>query len=161
VLPELLRRTCTALDQVPRGRHEIVFVDDGTTDQTFAILEEAARRDSRIVAVSLSRNFGHQAALTAALDNVTSDAAVVMDGDLQDLPQVIPQFVERYNQGYDVVCAKRVSRKEPWPLRLCYFAFYRLLAGLSDVRLPLDSGDFGLMSRRVIDHVRRMPEHHR
>src|SRR5215471_8928094 len=84
-----------------------------------------------------------------------------MDGDLQDLPEVIPQFVERYNQGYDVVYAKRVRRKEPWPLRLCYFAFYRLLAGLPDVRLPLDSGDFGLMSRRVIDHVRRMPEDHR
>jgi len=161
MLPELLRRTCAALDQVPGGRHEIVFVDDGSTDRTFAILEEAVRRDSRIVAVSLSRNFGHQAALTAALDHVTGDAAVVMDGDLQDLPEVIPQFVERYNQGYDVVYAKRVRRKEPWPLRLCYFAFYRLLAGLSDVRLPLDSGDFGLMSRRVIDHVRRMPEHHR
>ena len=124
-------------------------------------MEEAARRDSRIVAVSLSRNFGHQGALTAALDHVTGDAAVVRDGDLQDLPDVIPQFVERYNQGYDVVYAKRVRRKEPWPLRLCYFAFYRLLAGLSDVRLPLDSGDFGLMSRRVIDHVRRMPEDQR
>jgi len=161
VLPELLRRTCTALDQVPGGRHEIVFVDDGTTDQTFAILEDAARRDSRIVAISLSRDFGHQAALTAAPDHVTGDAAVVMDGDLQDLPEVIPQFVERYNQGYDVVYAKRVRRKEPWPLRLCYFAFYRLLAGLSDVRLPLDFRDFGLMSRRVIDHVRRMPEHYR
>jgi hypothetical protein len=122
--------------------------DDGSTDRTFAILEEAVRRDSRIVAVSLSRNFGHQAALTAALDHVTGDAAVVMDGDLQDLPEVIPQFLEQYNQGYDVVYAKRVRRKEPWPL-------------LSDIHLPLDSGDFGLMSRRVIDHVRRMPEHHR
>ena len=109
VLPELLRRTCTALDQVPRGRHEIVFVDDGTTDQTFAILEDAARRDSRIVAISLSRNFGHQAALTAAPDHVTGDAAVVMDGDLQHLPEVIPQFVERYNQGYDVVCLCEAS----------------------------------------------------
>src|SRR5262249_19413934 len=144
-------RTCTALGQVPGGRHEIVFVDDGTTDQTFAILEEAARRDSRIVAVSLSRNFGHQAALTAALDHVTGDAAVVRDGDLQDLPEVIAQFVERYNQGYDVVYAKRVRRKEPWPLRLCYFASWAFRCP------PLDSGDFGLMSRRVIDHVRRIP----
>jgi dolichol-phosphate mannosyltransferase len=84
-----------------------------------------------------------------------------MDGDLQDVPEAIPQFVERFHQGYDVVYAQRIRRKEPWPLRLCYFVFYRMMAKLSDVRLPLDSGDFGLMSRRVIDQVRRMPEHHR
>lgn len=161
VLPELLRRTRDVLDRIPGGPHEIVFVDDGSTDRTFALLEEAARQDSRIRAISLSRNFGHQAALTAALDHVSGDAAVVLDGDLQDVPEVIPQFVERFHQGYDVVYAQRIRRKEPWPLRICYFVFYRLMAKLSDVRLPLDSGDFGLMSRRVIDQVRRMPEHHR
>lgn len=161
VLPELLSRTCAVLDQLGGGPHELVFVDDGSTDRTFALLEEASRRDPRIRAISLSRNFGHQAALTAALDHVSGDAAVVMDGDLQDVPEVIPQFVERFHQGYDVVYAQRIRRKEPWPLRLCYFVFYRLMAKLSDVRLPLDSGDFGLMSRRVIDQVRRMPEHHR
>jgi polyisoprenyl-phosphate glycosyltransferase len=161
VLPELLRRTLAALDQIAGGPHEVVFVDDGSTDRTFSLLEEAARQDSRIRAISLSRNFGHQAALTAALDHVSGDAAVVMDGDLQDIPEVIPQFVERYHQGYDVVYAQRVRRKEPWPLRLCYFIFYRMMATLSDVQLPLDSGDFGLMSRRVIDQLRRMPEHHR
>jgi polyisoprenyl-phosphate glycosyltransferase len=161
VLAEFLRRTCTVLDGMAGGPHEIVFVDDGSTDQTFSILEEAARQDPRIIAISLSRNFGHQAALTAALDHVTGDATVVMDGDLQDVPEVIPQFVERYHQGYDVVYAQRIRRKEPWALRGCYFVFYRLMAKLSDVHLPLDSGDFGLMSRRVIDHIRRMPEHHR
>jgi polyisoprenyl-phosphate glycosyltransferase len=161
VLPELLRRTRAVLDQIAGGPHEIVFVDDGSADRTFAILEEAVRQDSRVRAISLSRNFGHQAALTAALDHVTGDAVVVMDGDLQDVPEAIPQFVERFQQGYDVVYAQRVRRKEPWPLRLCYFVFYRIMAKLSDVRLPLDSGDFGLMSRRVIDQVRRMPEHHR
>jgi glycosyltransferase involved in cell wall biosynthesis len=161
VLPELLRRTLGALDQIAGGPHEIVIVDDGSTDRTFALLEEAARQDSRVRAISLSRNFGHQAALTAALDHVAGDAAVVMDGDLQDIPEVIPQFVERYHQGFDVVYAQRLRRKEPWPLRLSYFVFYRIMATLSDVQLPLDSGDFGLMSRRVIDQVRRMPEHHR
>jgi polyisoprenyl-phosphate glycosyltransferase len=161
VLPELLRRARTVLDQIAGGPHEIVFVDDGSTDRTFTILEEAARQDSRVRAISLSRNFGHQAALTAALDHVTGDAAVVMDGDLQDAPEAIPQFVDRYRQGYDVVYAQRIRRKEPWALRLCYFVFYRLMARLSDVRLPLDSGDFGLMSRRVINQLRRMPEHHR
>lgn len=161
VLPELLRRTRLVLDQLTGGPHEIVFVDDGSTDKTFAVLEEAAGQDTRISVISLSRNFGHQAALTAALDHVTGDAAVVMDGDLQDSPEVIPQFVERYNQGYDVVYAQRIRRKEPWALRLCYFVFYRLMTKLSDVQLPLDAGDFGLMSRRVIDQLRRMPEHHR
>jgi polyisoprenyl-phosphate glycosyltransferase len=161
VLPELLRRLQCVLDTVAGGPHEIVFVDDGSTDQTFEILEEAARGDTRMVVISLSRNFGHQSAITAALDHATGEAVVVMDGDLQDVPEVIPQFVDQYQQGYDVVYARRVRRKEPWPLRLCYFVFYRMMAKLSDIRLPLDSGDFGLMSRRVINQMRRMPEHHR
>jgi polyisoprenyl-phosphate glycosyltransferase len=161
VLPELLARLQKVLDALPGGPHEVVFVDDGSTDRTFEMLGEAAMKDPRIVAVELSRNFGHQAAITAALDHVSGDAVVVMDGDLQDVPEVIPQFVEKFEQGYDVVYAQRVRRKEPLPLRICYFLFYRMMASLSDIRLPLDSGDFGLMSRRVIDHMRRMPEHHR
>jgi polyisoprenyl-phosphate glycosyltransferase len=161
VLLELLARLRAVLDGLQGGPHEIVFVDDGSTDLTFAILEEAARNDSRIVVLSLSRNFGHQSAITAALDHVTGDAALVMDGDLQDTPESIPRFVEKYREGYDVVYARRVRRKDPWPLKLSYFFFYRLMARLSDIRLPLDSGDFGLMSRRVVVQLRQMPEHHR
>jgi glycosyltransferase involved in cell wall biosynthesis len=161
VLPELLRRVSAVLDALPGGPHEIVIVDDGSTDRTLAALEEAAAREPRLVAVSLSRNFGHQAAITAALDHVTGDATVVMDGDLQDRPEAIPQFLELFSQGYDVVYAKRVRRKEPWWLRSCYFVFYRLLARLSDVQLPTDAGDFGLVSRRVVDQLRKLPEHHR
>ena len=161
VLPELLSRLLNVLNDLPGGPHEIIFVDDGSTDETFAFLEEATRNDSRIVVISLSRNYGHQAALTAALDYVSGDAAIVMDGDLQDVPEAIPEFVQKYSQGYDVVYAQRIRRKEPRVLRLCYFFFYRLLAKLSDVRLPVDSGDFGLISRRVIDQLRRMREHHR
>jgi len=161
VVPELLRRLRGALDSVAGGPHEIVFVDDGSTDRTFEILAEAAKEDDRIVILSLSRNFGHQAAITAGLDHVSGDAAVVMDGDLQDVPEVIPKFVEKLQQGYDVVYAQRVRRKEPLVLRVCYFVFYRMMAKLSDIRLPLDAGDFGLMSRRVIDEVRKMREHHR
>jgi polyisoprenyl-phosphate glycosyltransferase len=161
VLPELLSRLRAVLDGIASGEHEIVFVDDGSTDQTFEILREAAAKDERITVISLSRNFGHQAAISAALDHVTGDAVVVMDGDLQDVPEVIPQFVEKYAQGYDVVYAKRVRRKEPLALRICYYVFYRMMATLSDIRLPLDSGDFGLMSRRVVEQLRRMPEHHR
>jgi len=161
VLALLLTRTLAVLDQIPGGPHELVFVDDGSRDNSFAMLEEAARQDARIQVISLSRNFGHQAALAAALDYVTGDATVVMDGDLQDSPEVIPRFLEKYNQGFDVVYAQRIRRKEPWPLRLCYFAFYRLMTKLSDIQLPLDAGDFGLMSHRVVDQLRRMPEHHR
>jgi len=161
VLPELLQRLWKVLEELPGGPHEIVFVDDGSTDGTFDRLGAAVREDSRIIAISLSRNFGHQAAISAALDHASGDAVVIMDGDLQDVPEVIPQFVEKFGEGFDVVYAQRVRRKEPLLLRICYFVFYRMMARLSDIRLPLDSGDFGLMSRRVVDHVRRMPEHHR
>jgi glycosyltransferase involved in cell wall biosynthesis len=161
VLPELLQRLRAVLDRVAGGPHEIVFVDDGSTDRTFEMLAVAAKEDGRIVVLSLSRNFGHQAAITAGLDHVTGDAAVVMDGDLQDVPEIIPRFVEKFQQGYDVVYAQRMRRKEPLALRICYFVFYRMMATLSDIRLPLDSGDFGLMSRRVVEEVRKMQEHHR
>lgn len=161
VLPELLARTLAVLDKLPGGPHQLLFVDDGSTDQTLAILSEAAERDPRVTVISLSRNFGHQAALTAAIDHVTGDATILMDGDLQDAPEVIPQFIEKYFEGFDVVYAQRERRKEVLPLRICYYLFYRLLARLSDVDLPLDAGDFALMSRRVVDRLQRMPEHHR
>src|SRR5690349_21484156 len=114
VLPELLRRLSAVLDCLADGPHEIVLVDDGSSDRTLEILEQAARLDPRLVVISLSRNFGHQAALTAALDHVTGDAVMVMDADLQDPPEAIPLFLEQHRQGYDVVYATRVNRKEPW-----------------------------------------------
>jgi len=159
VLPELLRRLRSVLDAVPGGPHEVIIVDDGSIDRTAKTIEEEAKRDGRIIGVSLSRNFGHQAALTAGLDYVTGDVTIVMDGDLQDPPESIPLFLEKYEQGYDVVYAQRIRRKEPWALRLCYFTFYRLMGSLSDIHVPLDAGDFGLMSRRVVENLRRMPEH--
>ena len=161
VLPELLRRTRAVLDEMPGGPHEIVFVDDGSRDRTPDLLAQAVQEDPRICAVTLSRNFGHQTALTAALDYVTGDATVVIDGDLQDPAETIPLLVEKFQQGYDVVFVQRVKRKEPLWLRACFWFFYRLMAALSDFQLPLDSGDFGLMSRRVVEQVRHMKEHHR
>lgn len=161
VVPELLRRTTAVLDGLPGGPHEIVLANDGSSDKTLEMLEEAARKDDRLVVVDLSRNFGHQIALTAALDHVSGDVAVLMDGDLQDPPEAVPKLLDAYKQGYDVVYVRRMNRKESWWLRACYYLFYRLLAVLSSTQLPLDSGDFGLMSRRVIEEMRRMPEHHR
>jgi dolichol-phosphate mannosyltransferase len=161
VVPELLRRTAAVLDGIPGGPHEIVLVDDGSSDRTWELLENAAEQDPRLVVVALSRNFGHQTALGAALDYVSGDVTVLMDGDLQDPPESIPTLLDSYRQGYDVVYVQRVNRKEIWWLRACYYLFYRLLAALSSIQLPLDAGDFGLMSRRVVQEIRRMPEHHR
>jgi glycosyltransferase involved in cell wall biosynthesis len=161
VLPELFGRLTAVLDGVPGGPHEMIFVDDGSRDGSLGLLEAAAARDQRIVVVTLSRNFGHQAALTAALDQVTGDAAVVMDADLQDRPEEIPRFLAKLEEGFDVVYAQRVRRKEGVLLRFAYFVFYRLIAWLSRIRLPLDAGDFSLMSRRVVNEIRGVPEHNR
>jgi dolichol-phosphate mannosyltransferase len=161
VVTELIRRTTTVLDGIPGGPHEIVLVDDGSTDRTLELLENAAAEDSRLVVVALSRNFGHQTAMAAALDYVSGDATILMDGDLQDPPEAVPTLLEWYQQGYDVVYVRRVQRKESWWLRACYYVFYRLLAALSALQLPLDAGDFGLMSRGVVEQIRIMPEHHR
>ncbi len=161
VFPELLRRLTAVLDRIPGGPHEIVFVDDGSTDNTFERVTEAAAVDSRIVGLSFSRNFGHQAALSAALDKVSGDVVVVMDGDLQDPPELIPRFLEEQGRGFDVVYAKRTGRKEGWVLRSCYYIFYRMIAVLSNVRLPLDAGDFALLSRPVVDGMNAIPERHR
>lgn len=161
VAPELLRRITSVLDSIPGGPHEIVFVDDGSSDRTGELLENAAEQDPRVVVIRLSRNFGHQTALVAALDHVSGDVAVLMDGDLQDPPEAIPVLLDWHSRGYDVVYVRRVNRKESWWLRLCYYLFYRLIAALSSIQLPLDAGDFALMSRRVVEEMRRMPEHHR
>ena len=161
VFPELLRRVAAVLDGLGGGPHEVVFVDDGSTDRTFDLVIEASASDPRVVGVRLSRNFGHQAALTAALETVTGDVVIAMDGDLQDRPEEIPRFVAEYEKGYDVVYAQRVNRKESLPFRAAYFVFYRLMRRLSDVDVPVDSGDFALLSRRAVDQINLLPERHR
>jgi dolichol-phosphate mannosyltransferase len=161
VFPELYRRLAATLDDLPSGPHELVLVDDGSTDRTFDLIRETAASDPRVVGLRLSRNFGHQAALTAALQTATGDVVVVMDGDLQDRPEEIPRFLAEYERGFDVVYAQRVDRKESLPLRTAYFAFYRLMARLSEVKVPVDSGDFALLSRRVVDQLNLLPERHR
>ncbi len=160
-VPELVRRIGQALDALPGGPHEMVFVDDGSADGTLARLEERAREDARITVVALSRNFGHQAALAAALDYVTGDATVLMDGDLQDPPEAIPHLVAKHREGYDVVYAQRINRKEAWWLRASYWLYYRALARMSRIQVPLDAGDFSLISGRVVGEIRRTPERHR
>jgi dolichol-phosphate mannosyltransferase len=161
VVPHLLARLRAVLDALPGGPHQMVFVDDGSSDATVEMLALEAQKDPRILVVALSRNFGHQTALTAALDHATGDVTVVMDADLQDPPEALPSFLAEFAKGFDVVYAQRVDRKEGLLLRLSYFFFYRLISKLSALDLPLDAGDFGLMSRRVVEQLRRTPEHHR
>jgi dolichol-phosphate mannosyltransferase len=161
VVDETIRRVGCLLSALPGGPHEIVVVDDGSTDRTLQRLQAAAHAEPRLTVVALSRNFGHQTALTAALDFVSGDVTIAMDGDLQDAPEAIPTFISFYSRGYDVVFARRVARKEGVLLRFAYWLFYRVVARLSAIELPLDAGDFGLMSKRVVAELRGMREQHR
>jgi glycosyltransferase involved in cell wall biosynthesis len=161
IIPELLARLAAVLDALPGGPHEVVFVDDGSTDGSRGLLEAAVAKDPRIRVIVLSRNFGHQAALGAALDHATGDAVVLMDADLQDRPEIIPDFVRHYEAGADVVFARRASREEGLLLRAMYKLFYRLISALSDLPLPRDSGDFALLGSPVVTALRQLPERER
>jgi glycosyltransferase involved in cell wall biosynthesis len=161
VAPELVKRVTAALDALPGGPHEMVFVDDGSRDRTLEILRAAAARDPRVRIVVLSRNFGHQAAFSAALAHVRGDVTVLMDGDLQDPPEAIATFLSYFEQGYDVVYARRVRRKENILLRASYALSYRLIAWMSDIALPVDAGDFSLLSARTVAAINALPERQR
>ncbi len=161
VLPELLRRVCTVLDGIPGGPHELLLVDDGSADSTREMIVTASEADPRIRSIFLSRNFGHQAAITAGLDHVRGDLIVVMDGDLQDMPEDIPGFIAAQAEGFDVVYAVRTLRKEGLLLRACYFVFYRLMTRFSRVAVPPDAGDFALITRRVLTAMQSAPERNR
>lgn len=144
------------------GSWEVVYVNDGSTDDTLAVMEAAHRIDDRVAVVSLSRNFGKETAITAGLDHATGDAVVVIDADLQDPPELIPELVANWREGFDMVYAKRRSRAgETWLKRGTARIFYRLMQRMGDLKLPEDTGDFRLMSRRVVDAVRQLREQHR
>ena len=124
--------------------YEIVLVNDGSRDETPRLIDELSRRDPHVAVVHLSRNFGHQPAVSAGLDHARGRAVMVMDGDLQDPPEMIPQFVSQWREGFDVVYAVRRRRKEGPVKRLGYYAFYRLLGLIAELEIPLDAGDFCL-----------------
>jgi glycosyltransferase involved in cell wall biosynthesis len=141
--------------------YEIVFVDDGSRDSSAALLRAHHARNPRLKCILLSRNFGHQVAVTCGLDHAEGDAVVVMDGDLQDPPEVVPQIVAKWREGFDVVYAVRRRRKEHWAKVVAYKTFYWLMRRVSYLDIPLDSGDFSLMDRRVVDLLASMPERNR
>jgi dolichol-phosphate mannosyltransferase len=156
-IAELHRRLSTAVEPLALP-YELILVDDGSRDATPRLIDDLAFADPHLIAVHLSRNFGHQAALCAGIDQARGQAVIAMDGDLQDPPEVIPQFVARWREGHEVVYAIRRARKEGPLKRLGYFGFYRLLGAISDLEIPLDSGDFCLMDRRVVDVLKHLPE---
>ena len=158
VLSTLVDRLTSTLSGLDIPSQQVVIVDDGSTDDTADQLREIVDRDPRFEAILLSRNFGHQAALSAALDRVTGDVTIVMDADLQDDPDLIPAMLAKYRDGCDVVYAVRRTRQESLWLRMAYRIFYRTLSALSNTALPVDAGDFSLMSRRVVRAIQTSPE---
>lgn len=139
-------------------RYQIIFVNDGSPDNTQDVLKEICARDENVVAIQHSRNFGSQAAFASGMDVATGDAVVLMDGDLQDPPEVIPSFIQEWLKGNDVVYGRRVKREASWFMGLAYRLFYRLFATMANIRIPLDAGDFSLIDRRVVEHLVRLPE---
>ncbi len=160
-LLEMYRRVRAVMDRMD-GAVELIMVNDGSRDRSLSLLRDLHEKDSRVCYLSLARNFGHQIAVTAGLNYVRGDAIVILDADLQDPPELIPDLVEKWRQGYQVVYAQRTQRRqESWLKRLPAYVFYRVMQRLADVDIPLDTGDFCLMDRRVVDVLNRMPEHNR
>lgn len=157
VLPAFFDRLTAALAALP-CEAEILFVDDGSRDHSADILDGLATRDSRVRVISFTRNFGHQAALCAGLEHCRGDAAVMIDADLQDPPELIREFHAAWLEGCDVVYGERRRLKEGILKRFVYHLFYRLLRSLASIEIPLDTGDFSLIDRRVIDSLNALPE---
>jgi dolichol-phosphate mannosyltransferase len=162
VLPTTHQRLTAAIEGIPRLAFEIIYVDDGSVDGTPGALRELQKADKRVRILRLSRNFGHQVAITAGIEHAAGDAVVVIDADLQDPPHCIAEFVAQWRQGHEVVYGVRVEREgestfKRWTAKF----FYRLIGRLSDTKIPLDTGDFRLMDRKVVDALIEMPERDR
>lgn len=161
VLPVFYRRATEVLRNLGAS-YEIVFVNDGSSDGTLRLLLQMSESDPNVMVIDLSRNFGKEVALTAGLDQSCGDVVVVIDADLQDPPEMIPQFVDAWREGYDVVYAVRTDREgETWVKKATAQAFYRVIRAVSRINIPKNTGDFRLMSRRAVEALGRLREHHR
>ena len=163
VAEECYKRIREVLDSIKeKYDSEVIFIDDGSKDKTLEILENIAKKDKEIKILSFSRNFGHQAAVTAGLQYATGDAIVIMDADLQDPPELIPDMLKYWEEGYEVIYGKRKKRRGESPFKLLTAkAFYSTLNKLSDVEIPKDTGDFRLVDRKVVDVINSLPEHNK
>jgi len=161
VLPEFHRRLIGVLDSLPFDA-EVVYVNDGSSDATLRTMLRLRQADPRIAILDLSRNYGKEIALTAGLDHARGDVVVVIDADLQDPPELIPDLIAHWREGFDVVYGKRVAREgETWVKKLTAHYFYRFIQQVSKVQIPEDTGDFRLLSRRALDSLKQLREHHR
>jgi polyisoprenyl-phosphate glycosyltransferase len=154
----LYSRLLSSLEKITSD-FEILWVNDNSSDQTLPLIKKLAREDARNRFISMSRNFGHQRAITAGIDKCRGTAAVIMDGDLQDPPELIPELWARYQEGFKVVYAQRRERKgESWFKKQTASWFYKILKKTANVEIPLNTGDYRLIDRRIIDHLKEMPE---
>ena len=161
-LREFHRRLALVFDGLPELACNVIFVDDGSRDDTWQVIASLAASDPRVAGLKLARNFGKELALTAGLDHADADAVVVIDADLQDPPELIPQFVSKWREGFDAVFGTRVERDgETWFKRFTAAAFYRIMDRLSATPIPRDTGDFRLLSRRAVEALRSVRERHR
>lgn len=162
VAEECYKRMTEVLKGIENYTYEIIFVNDGSKDKTLPILEEIASKDEKVKVLSFSRNFGHQCAVTAGLQHVTGDAIVIIDADLQDPPELIPEMLKLWEQGNEVIYGKRKTRDGESKFKLLTAKmFYNTLNALSDVDIPKDTGDFRLVDRKVVDVVNSLPEHNK
>ncbi|MFH0954257.1 MAG: glycosyltransferase family 2 protein [Verrucomicrobiota bacterium] len=160
-LPALYQRLVSVMEKGPE-RLEILFVDDGSTDGSPRWVTEKAREDGRVKLLRLSRNFGHQIAITAGLDHARGDAVVIMDADLQDPPEVIPDLLKKWREGYQVVYAVRERREgETWLKKFLAASFYQVFRRLANIDVPVNAGDFRLVDRQVVDALKQVRELHR
>ncbi len=158
IIPELYRRLSAVMNRMD-GLVELILINDGSRDRSLKLLRDLHQKDPRICYLSFARNFGHQIAVTAGLNFVRGQVIVILDADLQDPPELIPDMVEKWRQGYQVVYAQRTQRlKEGWFKRFTAYFFYRILKKLADVEIPTDTGDFCLMDRQIVDILNSMPE---
>lgn len=162
VVEECYKRVKKSLKGINQYESEIIFINDGSKDKTLDILQSIANQDKTVKIISFSRNFGHQAAVTAGLKEVTGDAIVIIDADLQDPPELIPEMMKLWEEGNEVIYGKRKSRKGESAFKLFTAKmFYKTLNALSDVEIPKDTGDFRLVDRKVVDTINKMPEHNK
>jgi dolichol-phosphate mannosyltransferase len=159
-LPEFCRRLYKTMAETGKS-WEVVFVNDGSKDRSSQIIESYPSGNGQIQIMEFSRNFGHQAAVTAGIDHAKGSAIIILDSDLQDPPEIIPKMIKRWEEGIDIIYAVRKKRKESWLKKLSYYLFYRLLKLLSDTDIPMDSGDFCLMDKAVAEQLRRLKEYRR
>jgi polyisoprenyl-phosphate glycosyltransferase len=159
-LPELYRRLTAVLEK-GEDDYEIVFVNDGSQDRSWDLIRDFCAADPHIHALRFSRNFGHQEALSAGLGFARGQAVILMDGDLQDPPELLPQLIAKWQEGYEVIYTVKLQRQESVVKRLAFWGFYRFMGFLSAIRVPLDAGIFSLLDRKVVDQLRAMPERNR